>query len=74
MVKTIADKNTWFISYTNSGIFNTNPVRYSEGWVSAGERLDLGWPNNELFYTEAEWLEKCTEYGIEPTPPLGPEE
>jgi hypothetical protein len=68
MIRKIVDKNTWFISYTD-----TNPVRYSEGWVSAGERLDLGWPNNDLFYTEAEWLEKCAEYGIEPIPPLGPE-
>ena len=68
MIRKIVDKNTWFISYTD-----TNPVRYSEGWVSAGERLNLGWPNNELFYTEAELFEKCAEYGIEPIPPLGPE-
>ena len=68
MVKKIVDKTTWFISYTN-----TNPARYSEGWVESGGRLDLGWPNNDLFYTEADWLKKCKEYGIEPIPPYRPE-
>ena len=59
--------NTWFICY-NAGFADIANV----GVVNIGERIDSGLLTVESFATEQEYIDRCSELGIEPNNPPTP--
>ena len=53
------DKKTWYIAHDNETI-----VHY--GVCEIGTNLDSGQPYLEEFLTEQEWLDRLSEFDIEP--------